>query len=78
MINVARVSVRGQVAVPRAVREKLRIKEGDTIIFEERDGEIYIRKIRNFLDMEGTLPSLKLSTDEMRDRAMKEMAKEVL
>jgi len=78
MINLARVSVRGQVAVPKAIREKLSIKEGDTLLFEERDGEVYMRKIKNFFELEGTLPPLKLSVEEIKDRAMEEMAKEAL
>ncbi len=77
MISVGKVSTRGQVAVPKAIREKLSIKEGDTVLFEEKDGEVYIRKVRNFFDLEGTLPSLKLTIEEMREKAMEEMAKEV-
>ncbi|GAB4424729.1 MAG: hypothetical protein OHK0032_19120 [Thermodesulfovibrionales bacterium] len=34
MLNVARVSVRGQIAVPKAVREKLGIKEGDVLVLK--------------------------------------------
>lgn len=78
MINVAKISVRGQVAVPKAIREKLSIKEGDTILFEEREGEVYIRKVKNFFDLEGTLPPLRLSMEEIRNKAMEEMAKEAL
>ncbi|MBI4691386.1 MAG: AbrB/MazE/SpoVT family DNA-binding domain-containing protein [Nitrospirae bacterium] len=77
-MNVAKISVRGQVAVPKAIREKLSIKEGDTILFEEREGEVYIRKVKNFFDLEGTLPPLRLSMEEIRNKAMEEMAKEAL
>jgi len=78
MISIAKVSSRGQVAVPKAIREKMSIKEGDTVLFEERDGEVYIRKVKNFLELEGTLPSLKLTVEEIREKAMEEMAKEVV
>lgn len=78
MLNVARVSVRGQVAVPKAIREKLSIKEGDVLIFEEREGKVYIRRVKNFFDFEGTLPKLKLSVEEIREKAMDEMAKEAV
>lgn len=76
MLNVARVSIRGQVAVPKAIREKLSIKEGDVLIFEEREGKVYIRRVKNFFDFEGSLPPLKLSIEGMREKAMEEMAKE--
>ncbi|HCC68820.1 MAG TPA: hypothetical protein DEP99_02930 [Nitrospiraceae bacterium] len=76
MVNVARVSVRGQVAVPKTIRQKLSIKEGDVLIFEEQEGRVYIRQVKNFFDLEGTLPPVKLSIEEMRQKAMEEMAKE--
>ena len=77
MINTARVSVRGQVAVPKAIREKMSIKEGDVLLFEEKgEGTFYVRKVENFFDLIGTLPPVKMSFVEIRDKAMKEMAKE--
>lgn len=75
-MNAARVSIRGQVAVPKAIREKLSIKEGDVVVFEERGGEVFIRRVRNFFDFEGTLPPMKMTDREMRDKAMEEMARE--
>lgn len=76
MINVVKVSIRGQVAIPKSIREKLNIKEGDILIFEEREEKVYIRRVKSFFDFEGSLPSLGLSIDEIREKAMDEMAKE--
>lgn len=50
--------------------------DGDTLLFDEKDGKVYIRKVKNFLDLEGTLPSLKLLIEKLREKAMEEMAKE--
>jgi len=42
-MNLARVSANGQVTVPIEIRRKLNLKEGDKIIFFERnDGEVVI------------------------------------
>ena len=41
-MNLAKVSANGQVTVPVEVRRKLHIKEGDKLLFIERDGEIVI------------------------------------
>lgn len=76
MTTAAKISTRGQVAIPKTVREKLSIKDGDTLLFDEKDGRVYIRKVKNFLDLEGTLPSLKLPIEKLREKAMEEMAKE--
>jgi len=41
-MNLAKVSANGQVTVPIEIRKKLRLKEGDKLLFVERDGEIVI------------------------------------
>lgn len=41
-MNLAKVSANGQVTVPVEVRRKLQLKEGDKLLFIERDGEIVI------------------------------------
>jgi AbrB family looped-hinge helix DNA binding protein len=42
-MNLAKVSANGQVTVPIEIRRKLNLKEGDKIIFFERnDGEVVI------------------------------------
>ena len=41
-MNLAKVSANGQVTVPVEIRRKLHLKEGDKLLFIERDGEIMI------------------------------------
>ena len=42
-MNLAKVSANGQVTVPVEIRKKLKLKEGDKIIFFERNnGEVVI------------------------------------
>jgi len=42
-ISEAKVSGRGQIAIPKAVKERLGINEGDYVVFVESDGDIIIR-----------------------------------
>ena len=43
-MNLARVSVNGQITVPAEIRRKLGVKDGDEIIFfENKNGEIIIQ-----------------------------------
>ncbi len=42
-ISEAKVSGRGQIAIPKAVKERLNIKEGDYVVFVESEGDIVIR-----------------------------------
>ncbi|MDR2572061.1 MAG: AbrB/MazE/SpoVT family DNA-binding domain-containing protein [Oscillospiraceae bacterium] len=41
-MDVARVSVKGQVTIPIEIRRRLGIREGDKVIFMEKDDNIVI------------------------------------
>lgn len=36
----ARVTRNGQVTIPKAIRDQFKVKEGDTVIFEVKDGSV--------------------------------------
>ena len=78
MSAIARVSRRYQVVIPREIRKALGIKEGDKILFEIEGDEIRIRKLRNFLELEGSLKGKSLSPEVIRERAEEEIAKDAL
>lgn len=40
----AKVTSKGQITIPKNVREKLGLREGERVDFEEKDGVFYIRK----------------------------------
>jgi antitoxin PrlF len=42
--STARITVKGQLTIPKSVRESLNISKGDAVIFEEKNGEIMVRK----------------------------------
>lgn len=42
--SIATMTSKGQVTIPRTVRDTLGLEQGDPILFEERDGFIIIRK----------------------------------
>ena len=44
--NMACLSSRSQIVVPKPIRELLGIDPGDVIAFEERGGEVVIRPVR--------------------------------
>jgi len=41
----ARVTSKGQVTIPKAVRERLGLRPGEEIAFDERDGAVLISKV---------------------------------
>ena len=42
MLDMARISVKGQVTIPIAVRKMLGLKEGDKVVFAEKAGNIVL------------------------------------
>jgi len=42
MIDVSRVTTKGQVTIPFEFRKKLKIKEGDKVVFIEKDGLLFM------------------------------------
>jgi AbrB family looped-hinge helix DNA binding protein len=42
MLDVAKISIKGQVTIPVEIRKKLGLKEGAKVIFMERGGEIVL------------------------------------
>lgn len=50
-----RVGPKGQVVLPKQVRDKLGIKPGDEVVVEESDGEARIRRVEPELGLRGML-----------------------
>ena len=42
---ICKVSGKGQVVIPKEIRERFNIKPGDTIVFKMIDGKVIIEKI---------------------------------
>ncbi|EDP74821.1 AbrB/MazE/SpoVT family DNA-binding domain-containing protein [Hydrogenivirga sp. 128-5-R1-1] len=75
---VAKVGKRYQIVIPKEIRKALGIKEGDWVLFEIEGDEIRVRKLRNFLELEGSLKGKSLSPEEIREEAAEEIARDVL
>ena len=42
-MELAKVTTKGQITIPKSIRDKLKLKEGSQIIFFVKDGDIVIR-----------------------------------
>ena len=54
----ARITSQGQITVPKAIRDRLGLKPGDDVEFEDRGDDIVLipRRRRSILDFAGVLP----------------------
>ena len=55
MQDFARVSSKGQITIPKAVREALCLKKGDAVLFTFDGDEATIKRIPDLMEIAGTL-----------------------
>ena len=53
MENIVKVTRKGQITIPKKLREKFGIKEGDLLIVEETENGILLRKIQRLEELAG-------------------------
>lgn len=74
----AKVSSKGQVTVPKAVREALGIEEGDEIVFRVEGKHALLARTPDFLDLAGSIrvPAAKrnITWDEVLRRTRSDRA----
>ncbi len=52
----ARLTSKGQVTIPRSVREALGLTTGDEVLFRVDEARAVMAKTEDFLDLAGTVP----------------------
>ncbi len=77
---LAKISTKGQLTLPKVVREALQVREGDSVLFVvQPDGEIRLQAVRKrkLVDLYGALPATRPypGRDELRATVKKELAK---
>ena len=55
MVAAARMTSKGQVTVPKVVRDALGIKEGDDVVFRVEGNRAVLARTPSFLDLAGTI-----------------------
>ena len=75
-MQAVKVLPKGQITLPKEIRESLNIKEGDTLLLEKVNTEIILKKGKTIFDYAGTLPDLGMSIEEMREKAIEEAVKD--
>lgn len=82
-MELAKVMAKGQVTIPISIRKKLNIKEGDKIVFIEKDGNMIIansammalQKVEDAFD--GEAERLGLETEQDVVDLVKEVRREI-
>lgn len=76
---MARMSSKGQITVPKPVREALGLAEGDAVVFRVDEGRAVLAKTPNLIDLAGSVPvpagKRGVPWDEIRRQAHMEWAR---
>ncbi len=75
-MQAIKVLPKWQITIPKKLREKLKIRVGDTLVIEEKEGEIILKKGKTIFDYAQSLPNLGMSVDRIREKAIAEVARE--
>ena len=78
-MSTTTVTKKGQITIPKSIREKLRLREGDKVIVKFSGGKAFVKKIPSIFDLEASVPVTedmrKLSWEEIEKKAHDHMAK---
>jgi antitoxin PrlF len=81
MDALARLTSKGQVTIPKAVRDALELHEGDELVFRVERKRAIVAKTPNFIEMAGSVvvPAAKRGTpwDEVLSRTRRARAKKL-
>lgn len=71
MDTVAGLRPKGQVMVPKTVREALGVIEGDQIVFRVEGNRAILARIPDFLSLAGSVPVPAAKRDASRDEVIR-------
>jgi len=69
MVSV-KVLPKGQITLPKEVRQKLNIQVGDTLLLDADGEQVVFRRGKTIFDFKGTLPNLGLTVEEIREKGI--------
>jgi AbrB family looped-hinge helix DNA binding protein len=81
MTATAKITSKGQVTIPRSVRDHLKVGSGSVLIFQMRGDRVFLRPAKTLLDLAGTLRGRapkEMGFESMRRAAKARVARRVL
>jgi len=79
-MNKTKITRKGQVTIPKEIREKLSLKESDILSVSEKNNMIIMQKLTPFLELKGSVKVpdevKNLSWKEIEEKAHQNIAQE--
>jgi AbrB family looped-hinge helix DNA binding protein len=74
---IATVTTKGQVTIPKNIRDRLRIKANDRVDFALEEGRAVLVPVRTLKDLRGVVPAKANATGRERQTAREAVGKRV-
>ncbi len=65
-----KVLPKGQITLPKEIREKMHIQVGDTLLMDADGEQAVLRRGKTIFDFKGALPSMGMTIDEIREKGI--------
>ena len=65
-----KVLPKGQITLPKEMRQKLHIEVGDTLLMDADGEQFFFRKGKTIFDFKGVLPSMGMTINEIREKGI--------
>ena len=80
MQNISKITIKGQITIPKKVREDLGVTPGDVIVFTKKGDDIVIKPAGTLLDLKGVIVTSKKIKDwaDVQRRVKRSVAKRVM
>jgi len=70
-MNKVKILPKGQIVLPKYIRDSLGDHEGDYLTIEASEGKIILKKVKTIHDFIGSLPNLGMTMEEILEKAVK-------
>ena len=76
----SRLTVKGQVTVPKNIRQKLKVGPGDLVSFVQEDDKVFIKPVKTLLDYQGAVKNSNKIKDweDVRKKAREHVSRKVM
>lgn len=75
-MTTSKVGPKGQVVIPKRIRDSLGIEPGERVRVEEDDGEVRVRKLASVDELRGLLPRAEVGPGDLEEEHRGELERE--
>lgn len=78
-MEVARITAKGQITIPPAIRKQMNLKDGDKVVFFEENGKIYLENpaLRTFNKIQNDMCGEAVKAGFANEAELQAYAKEI-